>query len=196
MGLWVIEQACMQIQDWLTLGLEIGIAVNLSPVQFHDGDLDIQIENIVSKTGIPSHLLKLEITEGMAIDNGTEVIRVLTRMQSLGMEILLDDFGTGYSSLSQLRNLPIDRLKIDQSFLQDIRPDFVDKSVIRAILQLGQSLNMSVTVEGVETEFQEKTLLELGCTDFQGYLFARPAPANMVTAYLIGNQTLAEELTN
>ena len=174
LGAWVVREACLQIKRWSEQGWDIPIAVNLSIIQFRGGQLHLDVERIIKETGIEPQLLHLEITESVAIGATEDVLPSLHYFHDLGIEILLDDFGTGYSSLSQLRSLPIDRLKIDRSFLKDIQEDSIDDRVIKAIIELGKSLDKHVTVEGVETEFQKQVMVDLGCVDFQGYYYFKP----------------------
>lgn len=193
LGEWVVREACLQIKRWSEQGWEIPIAVNLSIVQFRSGQLHWDIQRIINETGIKAHLLHFEITESLALGSPEVVLPSLHYFHDLGMEILLDDFGTGYSSLSQLISLPIDRLKIDRSFLQEIREEAIDDRVIKSIIKLGSSLNKFVTVEGVETQFQEQVLVNLGCVDFQGFYFYKPMSEADATAALLENTRIGDQ---
>lgn len=176
-GTWVIREACHQLRTWQLQFPEyfkrLTISVNLSCKQIACLDLPQQIEQILKDTGLEAHSLKLEITESSIMDN-TEVIElVLSRLQVLGVQFYIDDFGTGYSSLSRLLELPLDVLKIDRSFVQQLcskRGEYL----VRAIANLAQNLGIDVIAEGVETEEQAIKLQALGCNRGQGYFFARP----------------------
>jgi EAL domain-containing protein (putative c-di-GMP-specific phosphodiesterase class I) len=130
----------------------------------------------VQQAGVSPSRLKLELTESVVLERVDEVIARMQRLKSEGITFSLDDFGTGYSSLSYLKRLPLDQIKIDQSFIRDIISDRNDAAIVRAILAIGQSLGITVIAEGVETEAQRDLLLEYGCVYFQGYLFGRPVP--------------------
>ncbi len=176
-GAWVIREACQQLQAWRQQFPEqfntLTISVNLSCKQIACLDLPQQIAQILRETQLESHSLKLEITESSIMDN-TEVIElVLSQLQILGVQFYIDDFGTGYSSLSRLLELPLDVLKIDRSFVQQLcskRGEYL----VRAIANLAQNLGIDVIAEGVETEEQAAKLQSLGCNRGQGYFFARP----------------------
>jgi EAL domain-containing protein (putative c-di-GMP-specific phosphodiesterase class I) len=152
------------------------IAVNLSARQLAQPELVVSIKRILASTGAPAQQLKLEITESMLltdIETTREKMQELTR---LGIRFSLDDFGTGYSSLSYLKKLPLSQLKIDQSFVRELLTDPVDAAIVKTILQLARSLGLSVIAEGVEQEGQRKVLADMGCREFQGYLFGKPQP--------------------
>lgn len=178
LGEWVIRSACRQIRHWIDEGLQpIRVAVNLSARQFQQADLVKKIEQIISETGISAEYLGLEITESAIMHDTDNAVAVLTTLRRQGIHISIDDFGTGYSSLSQLKILPIDVLKIDRSFVQDI-PDNADSvSIINAIVAMARSLNLKVLAEGAETESQYQLLQQLQCNEVQGYLFSRPITA-------------------
>jgi len=134
------------------------------------------IESALGTTGAPAGRLELELTESLLIEDVAGVVAKMNALKALGVRLSLDDFGTGYSSLGILKRLPLDQLKIDQGFVRDLLTDAQDASIVRAIISLGESLQLQVIAEGVETEAQRDALLALGCTHFQGYLFGRPAP--------------------
>jgi EAL domain-containing protein (putative c-di-GMP-specific phosphodiesterase class I)/ActR/RegA family two-component response regulator len=175
-GQWVLATACAQARAWLDAGLEmVPIAVNLSPRQFRQKDLVQQVADTLAATGLPASYLELEITEELAMHNVEESIAVLHRLKALGVHIAIDDFGTGYSSLSYLKHFPIDRIKIDLSFVQNITTDPDDAAISKAIIAMSHSLSHKVIAEGVETEAQREFLTAHHCDEMQGYHYSRPA---------------------
>ncbi|MDB5526624.1 MAG: hypothetical protein JWM58_4387 [Rhizobium sp.] len=181
LGEWVLQQACTQAMNWPD---DIVIAVNLSALQLRSGSLLQTVIDVLSSTELPPRRLELEITESVLMDESESTLATLHKLRSLGVRIALDDFGTGYSSLSYLRNFPFDKIKIDQSFVRDLdtRPDSM--AIIRLITGLANSLSMTTTAEGVETEQQFRHLQGAGCTEVQGYYFARPKPASEIVMSL------------
>lgn len=177
-GEWVLKEACRTAKEWHKQGLNIRIAVNVSGAQFHQGDLVAVTRSVLEETAIEPHLLELEVTESIFMDDVTHAISVLQDLHALGIELAIDDFGTGYSSLSYLRQFPIDRLKIDQSFIRNALNDTNDASIASTIITLGHALNLKVIAEGVETSDHEKFLKKEGCDEVQGYRYCKP-----VTAY-------------
>lgn len=176
-GQWVMEQTVMQNKAWLEAGVNVvKLAVNLSAQQFRSTLVD-EVSGILGKHQFPHALLELEITESMVMRNANEVIEMLKALDILGVPMSLDDFGTGYSSLSYLKRFPIDKLKIDQSFVRGIPGDVDDIAITRAIIALGKSLGLKVIAEGVETREQLNFLRHEGCDEIQGYLFSRPVAA-------------------
>ena len=191
-GEWVLEQACRQARHWLNLGLLPGtVAVNLSSKQMTQGDIVATVRRILEHSNLPGHYLELEITESVAMDNTGEMIRTLKNLKALGVRIAIDDFGTGYSSLSYLKQLPIDVLKIDRSFVTDLHEDRDDAAIASAIISMGQSLNLQPVAEGVEREEHRQFLLDHGCQYGQGYLFSRPVPAATMEQLLLESQALS-----
>jgi predicted signal transduction protein with EAL and GGDEF domain len=187
---WVLVAALIQHNAWLAQGLPaVTIAVNLSSVQFSDPALAERVEEIARVVGVPLDYLELEVTESMLLVNSDAAFKTLTALRAMGVKIAIDDFGTGYSSLSYLRRLPLDKLKLDQSFIRDAGNDG-DVAITRAIIAMAQSLKLAVVAEGVETQAQIDLLLSLGCTTVQGFLLGRPLPA-AATAEL-----LRESVTN
>ena len=178
MGEWVLTQACQQLARFaLDPALcERTVAVNLSARQLAQPDLVERIQHILQRSGAPARRLKLEITESMLLTDIGKTSETLRELARLGIRFALDDFGTGYSSLSYLKKLPLSQLKIDQSFVRELLTDPVDAAIVRTILQLAKSLGMSVVAEGVELEGQRRVLADMGCTEFQGYLFGKPHP--------------------
>nr|WP_242482222.1 GGDEF domain-containing phosphodiesterase [Thiocystis violacea] len=177
-GLWVLEQACAQLRAWqsdpCTQGLVLSI--NVSARQFHQPDFVAQVRDRVRASGIDATRLKLELTESVVLDRVDQVIDRMRNLKALGLGFSLDDFGTGYSSLSYLKRLPLDQVKVDQSFVRDVVHDPNDAAIVRAVLAMSQSLGLNVIAEGVETVEQRAFLLSHGCEHFQGYLFGRPVP--------------------
>ena len=173
-GEWVLAQACADAATWPN---EMGVAVNLSPVQFHSPGLVAAVRQALRMSGLPAHRLELEITESALLQNSKAVLATLHELRGLGLRTALDDFGTGYSSLSYLRSFPFDKLKIDQSFVREVthRPDC--RAIVRSVLGLSRELGMTTTAEGVETEDQLDQIFRDGCTEVQGFLFDRPRPA-------------------
>jgi diguanylate cyclase (GGDEF)-like protein/PAS domain S-box-containing protein len=177
----ILEQACGLLRRWQDSGYplpELGICVNLSPRQFTDTKLVNRIEAVLERTGVNPKHLKLEITESTAMTEHTDPIEVCQSLRALGVSIAIDDFGTGYSSLSKLHQLPVQTLKVDQSFVRRLGVDREAKAIVRTILGLAQSLGLDVVAEGIETEAQRLALLELGCLRGQGWLFAKAERAD------------------
>ncbi|MBY0412263.1 MAG: EAL domain-containing protein, partial [Burkholderiaceae bacterium] len=175
LGEWVLREACHEVQQWRAAGVpDLVIAVNVSPHQFHLTDLARCVAAALKDSGLPAHLLELEITESALAERTEEAREVLSSLRALGVRIAVDDFGTGYSSLAQLKRFPIDVLKIDQSFIREIPQNEDDMAISAAIIAMGQRLGMTVLAEGVETEGQLEFLQARGCNAFQGYLCSRP----------------------
>jgi len=188
---WVLVAALMPHNAWLADGLPaVTIGVNLSSVQFSDPALAERVEEIARVVGVPLDYLELEVTESMLLVDADLALRTLTALRAMGVKIAIDDFGTGYSSLSYLRRLPLDKLKLDQSFIRDAGQNEGDVAITRAIIAMAHSLKLSVVAEGVETQAQIDLLLSLGCTMVQGFMLGRPLPA-AATAKL-----LRESVTN
>jgi len=179
MGDWALENACQHITAWGKSALlaEIPMAVNISARQFRQADFVEHVLDALSASGAnPSHL-KLELTETALVEDIQDVTAKMTALKARGLTFSMDDFGTGYSSLAHLKRLPIDELKIDRAFVQDIMEDGPSGAIARVIISVGQVLSLSVVAEGVETEAQRDALLAMGCDSFQGYLFGHPLPA-------------------
>jgi diguanylate cyclase (GGDEF)-like protein/PAS domain S-box-containing protein len=179
LGQQVLEMACRQLVQWQQQPQtrHLSLAVNVSAHQFRQDNFVAQVKEVVERTGIRPEFLKLELTETLLLDDSEAVIERMAALRQLGIRFALDDFGTGYSSLSYLKRLPLDQLKIDQSFVRDVLSDPNDAVIAKTVLALGQSLGLAVIAEGVETEAQRDFLLAHGCTNFQGYLFGRPMPS-------------------
>lgn len=185
-GQWVLETACAQIKVWQqdALTRDLVLAVNVSAKQFRQADFVAQVESTVQRHGIAPRLLKLEVTESLLLENIEDTIAIMNALNEIGVQFSLDDFGTGYSSLLYLKQLPLDQLKIDQSFVRDIASVDSDKAIVRTIIAMAQILHLDVIAEGVETEEQRQLLLNNGCTNYQGYLFSKPVPIEQFEALL------------
>jgi len=178
-GEWVLETANAQNRVWQRGGFpELRMAVNVSPRQFRHGGILVALESLLAADELAPGSLELEVTESSLMEDMDESIRILSEMRALGASISLDDFGTGYSSLSYLRRLPVDRLKIDQSFVHEMESDPQARTMVKEIIHLSQAFGLSIIAEGVETHGELAFLADHGCHEYQGYLFAKPVPAN------------------
>ena len=173
LGRWALRTAVAEAARWST---RLGLAVNISPLQFHQPDFVDQVGDGIARHAIDPAGLKLELTESVFLGDLDETILRMQQIRALGVRFALDDFGTGYSSLSYLKRLPFDQLKIDQSFVRDMLSDNSSETIVRAILGMSTSLGLEVVAEGVETPAQRHFLQAQGCQRFQGYLFGRPQP--------------------
>jgi diguanylate cyclase (GGDEF)-like protein len=182
-GAWVLKRACLEAATWPD---GIHIAVNLSPAQFKQRAVVLDVVVALGASGLPAHRLELEITESVLMQDTESTIGILDELRNLGVGISMDDFGTGYSSLAYLQKFPFDKIKIDRSFVNDLskRPQSI--AIVRAVAAMSSSLGMKTTAEGVETEEQLQTLKEEGCTEVQGYLFSKPVPAAQAAELLQG----------
>jgi diguanylate cyclase (GGDEF)-like protein/PAS domain S-box-containing protein len=179
-GRWVLQEACSQMKQWHDEGLShLNIAVNIAPRQFKDKHLFENVKQILQETGLEARYLEMEVTETV-MQNIQETSILLRELKTLGVQISIDDFGTGYSSLSYLKYLPIDYLKIDKSFVNDITTNSKDKAIIQTIVDMGHHLKIAVVAEGIENNQQLESLIQLKCCVGQGYLFSKPLPANQV----------------
>jgi diguanylate cyclase (GGDEF)-like protein/PAS domain S-box-containing protein len=174
-GAWVLQQACIETARWSAhRGEPVKVAVNLSLRQFHQRDLIPMISRCLEHAGLPASSLELEITESTVMSGPEEVDRLMAEIRALGVELSIDDFGTGYSSLAYLKRFPVQSLKIDRSFINDLGKDEQSIAIVRSIVTLGHGLKLRVVAEGVETQAQLAMLAELSCDEFQGFLFSRP----------------------
>ena len=174
-GRWVLNTACAQNMSWRRAGLPpLSMAVNLSPRQFLDPNLLDDIDGVLASTGMPAHLLQLEITESMVMQNVERAIKLLEEIRSRGVRLAIDDFGTGYSSMSLMKKFPIDTIKIDRSFVRDLAQSAEDRAIATAIISMGKALGLTVVAEGVETTEQDAFLRGHACDEVQGYLFSKP----------------------
>ncbi len=185
-GKWVLGNACARLRSWQSENSThpLILAVNVSARQFHQADFVDQVRNAVEEYAVDPGKLKLELTESMLLQNIEGTIDTMNALKEVGVQISLDDFGTGYSSLQYLKRLPINQLKIDQSFVRDIATDGSDKAIVRTIIAMAHSLNLEVIAEGVETNDQKRFLLDEGCEHFQGYLFGKPVSVEEFEASL------------
>jgi diguanylate cyclase (GGDEF)-like protein len=193
LGEWVLREACRQNKAWQDAGIAtVPVAVNISNRQFADDGLKDKVEQVLEDTGLESGYLDIELTETSIMEAPEKASRMLAELKALGVQISMDDFGTGYSSLSALRRLPIDCLKIDQSFVRDITPEADDAAIVNTIIVMGKSLNLRVLAEGVEEEDEFTFLREHGCDRIQGYLVSQPVPsAEMEVLFRAGRQSAA-----
>lgn len=195
MGRWILNEACQQAARWgrdaHTFAAPPRMAVNLSMRQFGDPHIVRHVEQALAESGLPPHLLELEITEGTAMQDLQHTLKLLNHFKHLGVRLAIDDFGTGYSSLAYLKRFPLDVLKIDQSFVRNITTDADDRAIANAVIQLAHSLGMSVIAEGVEQLSQHALLAEMGCDECQGYLFAKPMAAQDVPAWVVDHRSRA-----
>ncbi|MEH6718054.1 MAG: EAL domain-containing protein [Aurantimonas endophytica] len=181
LGIWALEKACHQATQWPT---DLAISVNLSAVQFQSATLVEDVRRALAASGLPASRLQIEVTESLFIDESDKVLSILTEFRSMGLTISMDDFGTGYSSLGYLSRFPFDKIKIDQSFVRDMRrPENI--AIVRSVLGLSKALEMQVIAEGIETEEQMRILYDEGCREMQGYYFSRPRPAADIPLMLV-----------
>lgn len=189
LGDWVLREACRQARAWQDAGLPpFLIAVNISAVQFRQPQLPEVVAEVLASSGLAPEWLELEITEGMVMEDIISATTMLERLKSMGVRLAIDDFGTGYSSLGYLKSFPIDKLKIDRSFVTDLVWNSQDQAIARAIIGLAHSLDLVAIAEGVETVAQLDVLKQQGCDEFQGYLSSRPLPAADIEAWMRGRK--------
>ncbi len=184
LGNWVLRAACAQARTWLDAGLPLLLAVNLSARQFQQQDIPEHVRTVLADTGLPAEQLELEITESTLMEQGRQAVDTLMALKELGVRLAIDDFGTGYSSLAYLKRFPVDKLKIDQSFVRDIPHNTGDMEIAATIIAMAHSLRLEVLAEGVETLEQLDFLREQGCDAYQGFLSSRPLSAEDMTALL------------
>lgn len=193
-GEWVLRTACAQNKAWQVAGLPpLSVAVNLSARQFRQ-DVPAMVSKVLQETNLEAHYLELEITESIIMQNPDEAAATLRKLKEMGVRLAIDDFGTGYSSLSYLKRFPIDRLKIDQSFVRDITTDPDDAAIAMAVIAMAHSLNLKVVAEGVETEAQLSYLHRRQCDEFQGYYFSRPESSENMAHQIAQNHCIPVEL--
>ncbi|MEO7496832.1 MAG: EAL domain-containing protein [Massilia sp.] len=185
LGDWILEHACAELKRWSADSrmAHVIMAVNVSARQFHQPGFDQRVREIVARYGVAPKRLKLELAESMLLENVGPTVACMQSLKAIGVRFALDDFGTGYSSLQYLKRLPLDQLKIDQSFVRELALDENDQVIVRTIIAMAHSLGLSVIAEGVETIEQRLTLARLGCQHYQGYLFGRPVPAAEFAAH-------------
>jgi len=185
LGQWVMEEACRQMRAWQDAGAPpLTMAVNLSPVQFRRGGVEAVIERALKHSGLNPACLEVEVTESTLLQDADQFIQALQRIKAMGIRISIDDFGTGYSNLSYLQRFAVDKLKIDQSFVKQLTNGPQDTAIVNAIIQMAKSLQLTTNAEGVEDETTRARLAAMGCDLAQGYLFARPLPAEQFAAFM------------
>lgn len=184
-GRWVLETACKEVAGWPG---DIRLSVNVSPMQFEHGDIVSDVIRAIEMSGLEPGRLDIEITESLLVAETTHVAEKLKLLRGKGIGVALDDFGTGYSSLSYLGRLPVDRIKIDQSFVRGLPEDTHATAIVRAVLMLAESLDKNVVAEGIETQDQAWLLRLAGCRTGQGYFFGRPGPAEVMVARLLARE--------
>jgi EAL domain-containing protein (putative c-di-GMP-specific phosphodiesterase class I) len=185
-GEWVLREACRQVNEWQQAGMEpIPIAINLSAKHFNQQSLVSDVMQSLADHGVAPNRLELELTETSVMRDAQATIATMERLKEVGVLLALDDFGTGYSSLSHLKGLPLDSLKVDQSFVRGLPDDRDDLAICTAVIAMGHALGMNVIAEGVETAEQLAVLRSLGCDQAQGYLFARPMPADQLFEFVL-----------
>jgi EAL domain-containing protein (putative c-di-GMP-specific phosphodiesterase class I) len=190
-GEWVVRTVCRQLGAWQKAGIPVyPVAVNLSPRQFTQSNLDVIIGETLRSTGVDSSLLELELTESMLMTDSEAAVTILKNFKAFGIRLSVDDFGTGYSSLAYLKRFPLDALKIDRTFIRDVCTDKDGATIVLAIINLAHSLKLKVIAEGVETLAQLQFLKAHGCDEVQGYYFSRPLPAEQCTHALAEGWTL------
>jgi len=188
-GAWVLRQSCLQAKAWADAGLGAPVvAVNISPRQFNHPEFMTTVRETLAETGVDPAQIELEITEGSVMDDAEASVARLHALRALGLQLAIDDFGTGYASLSYLRRFPLNRLKIDRSFISQLGASEQDDTIVRTVIELAHSLGLSVTAEGVETPAQQSLLDGWGCDIVQGFLHSRPAPAAAATTLLMSDR--------
>ena len=188
-GIWVLREACGQITAWQQQGIDIEtLAINVSPRQFHQPDFVEQVQAIMRESGVDPSRLELELTEGVLVENIDDVTSKIEQLQQMGIRFAIDDFGTGYSSLRYLKQLPLDRLKIDQSFVRDIHHTEANALIVETIISMAHHLELEIIAEGVETIEEMKFLEVRGCNKFQGYYFSKPLAEQQMTEKLLARK--------
>ncbi len=185
---WVLENAALQLKRWIQDGHKLTLAVNLSVKDVMAEELHTKLHDLMQRNSLPKNFLELEITEGTLMDHPELMITEINKIKRMGITIAVDDFGSGYSSLNYLKRLPVDVLKIDRSFIYDIESDPSDSAIVAGIIGLAKSLKMKTVAEGVETEEQRQILEELGCDNYQGYLFSKPLPSMLFTRKFLATE--------
>ncbi|MGL6040618.1 MAG: putative bifunctional diguanylate cyclase/phosphodiesterase, partial [Deefgea sp.] len=183
-GEWILRTACQQAKTWQTQGMPLVVAINISARQFQHPHFFNLVKHVLTETAVDPQLIELEITEGIVMQDADHTIELLQRLRGLGVMLSIDDFGTGYSSLSYLKRFPINKLKIDQSFVRDMDSDQGDAAIVEAVIRLGHSLGLTVIAEGVETAAHLAALDQLECDELQGYYFSRPLTAADAQTFL------------
>ena len=180
---WVVYNACAQCREWLDAGMDIKISINLSTLDLLNESFPVYLLDVLKDFQLPTSHIVLEVTESAIIRDASLAIRILGNLKDHGFTISIDDFGTGYSSLAQLKQLPVDELKIDKSFVLDLKEDSEDAVIVSSTVHLARSMNLSITAEGVETLDSAELLKSLGCDKGQGYYFSKPVTAKEFEAW-------------
>ncbi|TXH20177.1 MAG: EAL domain-containing protein [Gammaproteobacteria bacterium] len=179
-GNWVLDEAAKQAARWRASGLSVPVAVNVSALQFQQSDFVSRVSAALARNGLPGQGLELELTESILVKDAEDALDKLHRLAQMGIRLSVDDFGTGYSSLAYLKRFPIHKLKIDRSFVNGLPRDESDAAIVKAIVEMGHAMKLKVIAEGVEREEQRAALYALGCDEYQGFLFARPASPDLL----------------
>jgi len=188
-GIWVLEEACRQNKAWQDAGMAPKVvAVNLSAVQFHGADIVALVSQSLQSSGLEARYLELEITESVIIEDPERVIRIMDELKMLGVGLSIDDFGTGYSSLSYLKRFPIDKIKIDRSFVRDLEHNTNDAAIIRMVIGIAEELERKVIAEGVETAEQLEFLRSHHCDEYQGFYCSPGVPAGKIPDLVASRQ--------
>jgi EAL domain-containing protein (putative c-di-GMP-specific phosphodiesterase class I) len=189
LGEWILRAACQRARSWVGAGSDpLRVSVNLSPKQFTHGRLVETVRRVLEETGLEPHLLELEVTENIAMLGTSAVGATLSELRDLGVRIAIDDFGTGYSSLDYLKRFPIHTLKVDRSFVCDVSHDAQSRAITNTVIVLGQTLDLVVVAEGVETELQRDFLKQCRCDEMQGFLFSPAVPADQFEKLLAADR--------
>jgi hypothetical protein len=195
-GAWILEQACRQARQWHAQFGPLFLAVNVSGRQFRDPDLVAKVQAICQLTHMPFDLLHLEVTESTLMQDTMSASKVMQGLVALGIKLSLDDFGTGYSSLAYLKRFPLQKLKIDKSFIHELPRNPDDGAIVKAIVSLGRALNMQVLAEGIETESHERVLAAMGCDQGQGFYYSKPIWARDFEQFVFSRHQSLKSLRN
>jgi EAL domain-containing protein (putative c-di-GMP-specific phosphodiesterase class I) len=187
-GEWILRQSCMQVAGWIReLHVDVMVSVNVSIRQIAKGEFFPIVEKVLAETGLPAHLLRLEVTETVLIQNTEETMKLLLALRELGIKIGIDDFGTGYSSLAYLHKMPVDVLKVDRSFVASMTESEKHQAIVQTIITLAESLKLQVVAEGIETAEQLTMLRHMSCAMGQGFFFAQPCLAEQAEGIISKN---------
>lgn len=192
---WVLETACKQARMWERAGHNVRVGINLSPSQFQSGDFATSVAGVLDSTGLIPSLIELEVTEDILLLDEERALDIFRRIQELGVRIVFDDFGTGYASLTYLKKFPLDGLKIDRSFVLELRAESDDAAIVGSTVGLSKQLGLMVIAEGIESRATAALLASMGCEEGQGYFFGRPMPATVFESqFLMTRETTARVL--
>jgi EAL domain-containing protein (putative c-di-GMP-specific phosphodiesterase class I) len=189
-GNWVINQSCIACNNWKEAGFpDISVAINISTIQFNDNNIVERIKENIRNTGVNPAIIELEITESLLMTDSSDFSNTLDKIKKLGIKVSIDDFGTGYSNLEYLKTIDVDILKIDRSFIQNLKNENHNENIIKAIIQISNSLDIKVIAEGIETEESVNLLRAIGCQIGQGYFWAKPIIEEKFLAFLSNSKT-------